>query len=44
MLLAVGQWSEEARDISRWMAIELLVPGTLKNLTQVRSRLDMNSR
>ncbi|CAD6589671.1 MAG: hypothetical protein TREMPRED_005470, partial [Tremellales sp. Tagirdzhanova-0007] len=34
MLLAVGQWSEEARDISRWMATELLVPGTLNSLSQ----------
>ena len=39
MLLAVGQRSEEAREISRWLAIGLLVPGCLRALSQVRHGL-----
>lgn len=36
VLLAVGQRSEEAREISRWLAIGQLVPGSVQNLDKVR--------
>lgn len=35
VLLAVGQRTEEAREVSRWLAIGLLVPNCLQKLNQV---------